>query len=185
MAYASWSVIAGEQPTAAKWNILGTNDASFNDGTGIGTSTITPEKLLAGTGATNWVWSAWSPTFSNWTIGTGGSAGTTAKYTQIGKAVHFRIKSTLGTSGQSVGSNATFTLPISANAEYTVPFAIGTLYDSNNDVGWISFATSNTGQLIFGTAGGVYVGASGTGVSTPFSWAAGSYFTAVGTYEAA
>lgn len=35
MAYASWSVVFGEQPSAAKWNILGTNDASFNDGSGI------------------------------------------------------------------------------------------------------------------------------------------------------
>ncbi len=35
MAYASWSVVFGEQPSASKWNILGTNDASFNDGTGI------------------------------------------------------------------------------------------------------------------------------------------------------
>lgn len=35
MAYASWSVVFGEQPSAAKWNILGTNDSSFNDGTGI------------------------------------------------------------------------------------------------------------------------------------------------------
>lgn len=35
MAYASWSVTFGEQPSAAKWNILGTNDASFNDGSGI------------------------------------------------------------------------------------------------------------------------------------------------------
>jgi len=34
MAYTSWSVIYGEQPSASKWNILGTNDASFNDGTG-------------------------------------------------------------------------------------------------------------------------------------------------------
>lgn len=30
MAYASWSVVFGEQPSAAKWNILGTNDAHFN-----------------------------------------------------------------------------------------------------------------------------------------------------------
>lgn len=37
MAYTSWSVVYGEQPSAAKWNILGTNDASFNDGTGIAT----------------------------------------------------------------------------------------------------------------------------------------------------
>lgn len=30
MAYSSWSVVFGEQPSAAKWNILGTNDAEFN-----------------------------------------------------------------------------------------------------------------------------------------------------------
>lgn len=30
MAYSSWSVVFGEQPSAAKWNILGTNDAQFN-----------------------------------------------------------------------------------------------------------------------------------------------------------
>lgn len=30
MAYASWSVVFGEQPSAAKWNILGSNDAWFD-----------------------------------------------------------------------------------------------------------------------------------------------------------
>lgn len=36
--YASWSVVFGEQPSAAKWNILGTNDAAFNTAlTGSGT----------------------------------------------------------------------------------------------------------------------------------------------------
>ena len=40
MAYQAWSVVYGEQPTAAKWNILGTNDASFNDGTGIADDAI-------------------------------------------------------------------------------------------------------------------------------------------------
>ena len=45
MTYVAWSVTFGEQPTAAKWNILGTNDASFNDGTGIGTSAIDSDNL--------------------------------------------------------------------------------------------------------------------------------------------
>lgn len=45
MGYTVWSVVADEQPTAAKWNILGTNDASFNDGSGIGTNAITAPKL--------------------------------------------------------------------------------------------------------------------------------------------
>jgi hypothetical protein len=32
--YTAWSVVADEQPTAAKWNILGSNDGSFNTGVG-------------------------------------------------------------------------------------------------------------------------------------------------------
>lgn len=34
MAYSSWSVVQDEQPSEAKWNILGTNDKSFVDGDG-------------------------------------------------------------------------------------------------------------------------------------------------------
>lgn len=33
--YQSWSVVFGEIPSAAKWNILGTNDAGFNNGTAL------------------------------------------------------------------------------------------------------------------------------------------------------
>lgn len=47
MSYVSWSVVYGEQPSAAKWNILGSNDASFNDGTGIADGVITSEALNA------------------------------------------------------------------------------------------------------------------------------------------
>lgn len=48
MAYVAWSVVFGEQPTAAKWNILGTNDASFNDGTGIADDAILSRHLEDG-----------------------------------------------------------------------------------------------------------------------------------------
>lgn len=34
MAYSSWSVVFNEQPSAAKWNILGSNDSFFNDQVG-------------------------------------------------------------------------------------------------------------------------------------------------------
>lgn len=40
MSYQVWSVVFGEQPSASKWNILGSNDASFADGTGIGNGVI-------------------------------------------------------------------------------------------------------------------------------------------------
>jgi len=34
MSYSAVSFTAGETPTAAKWNLLGSNDASFNDASG-------------------------------------------------------------------------------------------------------------------------------------------------------
>lgn len=40
MAYNAWSVAAFEQPTAAKWNQLGENDAGFRDGSNIDDSAI-------------------------------------------------------------------------------------------------------------------------------------------------
>lgn len=40
MAYTAWSVVFGEQPTAAKWNQLGANDAGFKDGTNIDDAAI-------------------------------------------------------------------------------------------------------------------------------------------------
>lgn len=46
MAYVAWSVVFGEQPSAAKWNILGSNDASFNDGTGLNAASIVSTKLV-------------------------------------------------------------------------------------------------------------------------------------------
>lgn len=46
--YTAWSVIAGEQPTAAKWNQLGSNDASFNNGNGFEDSIILSRHLGAG-----------------------------------------------------------------------------------------------------------------------------------------
>jgi hypothetical protein len=43
--YATWSVIAGEQPTTAKWNILGSNDGAFNTGQGFNDSIILARHL--------------------------------------------------------------------------------------------------------------------------------------------
>lgn len=42
------SSVFGEQPSAAKWNILGTNDAGFKDGTNIDAGAITPAKRSGG-----------------------------------------------------------------------------------------------------------------------------------------
>lgn len=48
MAYTAWSVVYGEQPTAAKWNQLGQNDAGFKDGTNIDNDAIIARHILDG-----------------------------------------------------------------------------------------------------------------------------------------
>lgn len=48
MAYTAWSVVFGEQPTAAKWNQLGANDAGFKDGTNIDNDAIIERHILNG-----------------------------------------------------------------------------------------------------------------------------------------
>lgn len=55
MAYASWSVVFGEQPSAAKWNILGTNDSYFDsyiDRTGFPIQIVNTSTSTAATGTT-------------------------------------------------------------------------------------------------------------------------------------
>lgn len=45
MAYSALTFTASEVPTLTKWNQLWANDASFNDGTGIGNNAITSAKI--------------------------------------------------------------------------------------------------------------------------------------------
>lgn len=62
MSYQAGSFVADEQPTTAKWNLLWGNDASFNDGTGIGDDTIDSRHYVAGSidpehlASTVWGW---------------------------------------------------------------------------------------------------------------------------------
>lgn len=48
MAYTAWSVVFGEQPTAAKWNQLGENDAGFKDGTNFDNDIILAQHIANG-----------------------------------------------------------------------------------------------------------------------------------------
>lgn len=50
MAYAPWSVVFGEQPSASKWNILGTNDAGFNAGSAFAAGALGSDNASLATG---------------------------------------------------------------------------------------------------------------------------------------
>lgn len=170
MAYQSWSVVYGEQPSAAKWNILGTNDASFNDGTGIAVSAITPEKLFTGTG-TAWASSSYTPTFANTTLGNGTVTG---RYRQIGKYVYFYASFVLG-STSDVGTAATVSLPVTSSSNYVAAKSlIGQSELSNNGTadypGNLRWASTTTALITFFTVSGTYATETATSATTPWDW---------------
>lgn len=58
-------------------------------------------------------WITWATAPTNLTVGTGGSAGTVQRYKYINGRIWFECAYTLGTSGQSVGTNPQINLPFS------------------------------------------------------------------------
>ena len=168
MAYASWSVVFGEQPSAAKWNILGTNDAHFYSFLG-----------------DNLAWQTWSPTWTNLTIGNG--ANTYAKYNVVGKTVFFKLKLTFGGT-TSISGEPTFSLPVNFNSDYTTASSdtIASTVLLRDD----STNTRQQGVLLWGSASTIivrYMASSEvyTPISpySPFTWATSDVMTISGFYE--
>ena len=126
--YASWSVVAGEQPTTAKWNILGTNDSSFNSGLGFNDGIINTRHLN----------------------GTGISANTTA-YTNASNAggsgfwFNFGGLKILLIQGVSTNSTAWNFINWSAVGFTTQPFTFANTFETATPSGFIEFAGYTTG----------------------------------------
>lgn len=189
MTYNAWSVVFGELPTAAKWNQLGTNDSGFKDGTNFDDSIVLPKHLMTGAGS-SWAWQSWTPTLTNITLGNGTI--TYAKYTQIGKLVHYRIRIVVG-STTTATDPPTISVPVTVNGDYSdlvAGFGTGAFYDASSGAVYqltVLYRTSGTG-LSFGVlaAGGTYGTFSGaTSAAIPVAWASGDNIFLAGTFEAA
>ena len=185
MAYAVFSVVFGEQPSAAKWNILGTNDASFNDGTGIADGVLKPEHLKNGSSTLNsWVWDDWTATLTNATNVNGTIV---SKYIRIGDTVHFRFSWTMGSSS-TVSSDPGFSLPLTAvSYDVLTPIATLNVNDATGDC-YNGFATP-----VSTTVARMYVFSTNTAASKnaqitstfPVTFTTSDRFIAAGTYQAA
>lgn len=114
MGYNSWNVSFGEQPSAAKWNLLGANDAYFDSLIGSGTA-----------------WASWSPSYVNITVNDGTVV---SVYQQIGKIVHGVWKITCGGSTSIANAN-TISLPITANSHFSAGGHMGNAYLKDSSTG--------------------------------------------------
>lgn len=149
------------------------------DSNNISAGGITPANLVSGTG-TSWAWTSWTPTWANLTIG---NAVQTCKYVQIGKTVFFRVAVTLGTTS-SVGTNPTFTLPVtSVSLDDSHMIGVHTAVDNGTGVvqGFVAWKSTTT-ALPATTSTTYFAGLSATG---PFTWTTGDKLLASGSYEVA
>lgn len=147
---------------------------------------IQPLNLVSGTGST-WVWQAWSPTWTNLSVGNGT---VTARYLQIGKNVHFSLNLVFG-STTSITGTPTFSLPVQARALVGADSPIaarGKFLDSGTAAydGFVMLNTATTGQLQLSNAAGTYVSFAGISSTTPMTWTTNDEMKFLnGIYEAA
>jgi hypothetical protein len=121
-------------------------------------------------------WITYTPTLTNFVLGTGGSAASVWKYRYDSGEVKVYYQLTLGTTGASVGSNPTFTLPVAISAlahAYQGIDGRGSIANAGlTSVVSTDMGADNTSTTTFR----IYTGGTFSPVTatTPHTWAAGS-----------
>jgi hypothetical protein len=131
-------------------------------------------------------WKVWErpektyvPIATNLNVGTGGSAGTDARYMVSGGMVFVQIRSILGTSGFSVG-NVVYSVPLSMDtsgmASTYSPLGNAILHDTSAALGvsaTVVYFDANNVRLLRYAVSGVNIVNGGITSTQPFTWAAG------------
>lgn len=131
-------------------------------------------------------WKSWTPTWTNLTVS--GST-VTARYTQIGKTVYYRVCVVLGGGNVPTGTNIRFSLPVTS-ATYagtvTLPY-IGdaTYFITNAYTGRVRWFNTTTAQLNVDRDDATYGFEATTSSTVPNTFTNGSEIHAEGFYEAA
>jgi hypothetical protein len=122
-------------------------------------------------------WISFNPTLSNIAVGTGGSAEKEGRYRYVGGQVEAEYKLVLGTSGASVGSTPTATLPVEAEAlthTLMVLDGLGSMFDSSGSdlrVAFMQLTSTTVARFAYFTPSGI--GFTIPTSSLPWTWAAG------------
>jgi hypothetical protein len=129
-------------------------------------------------------WADWTPTYANLTVGTGTVV---AKYTQIGKTVHFYFYFLLGASSV-IGSVPTISLPVTSVA-YPPQTSIGNVVfhdETGSEYIGIAVAFSATVAGFWCVkSDSTYASFANVTATVPFAWASTDQISIIGTYEAA
>ena len=152
----------------------------------IADGSVTNAKLATSAGEVGGAWVAWTPAWTNLTVGAGGT--NTGYYTTVGKTVKFRVFFQYGT-GSAVGTLPKLTLPV-ASVNYVAGYpqiGNGVAHDNGGVIyplmcAWLSTTTAG---LFAENSSATYVGHTSVAAAVPFTFASGDYITIIGEYEKA
>lgn len=131
--YTAWSVVFGEQPSAAKWNQLGTNDSSFDERIGDGFSS----------GTTSPIW--WEELGRD----TLSSAGDTISVASLGARDYLKILVYTPISATTVVQKLRFNNDSGSNYAYRVEGTTGTYASATSaDHIALSASSSNSSPMV-------------------------------------
>jgi hypothetical protein len=122
-------------------------------------------------------WTTFTPSWSNLTVGTGGSAENTGRYLIFNKLMFVRTRTVLGSSGFSVGADPRMTLPASVSTVSAISGGGGTsgFTDAGTiDIGGtIQTITTTAVRPVYFQASGSFTTFNTASATNPWTWAAG------------
>lgn len=127
-------------------------------------------------------WTAFTPAWTNLTVGDGTNGG---RYAKIGKTVVYEVLFIHGTTS-SVGSAPYFTLPVAKSASFNANLPIGSVrFWDNNVTTWYNGMQSADGYVFCFNASGTYLQNIYVTAGAPFTFAVNDYIAITGFYESA
>jgi hypothetical protein len=137
-------------------------------------------------------WTTWTPTPTNFAVGTGGNAGITARYVRIGDLVTCDVSIVFGTTSNSVSGAMAISLPVTAVGltTGTTRKPLGNCIMGDAGVaaygGQVEQVDGTTVRFVFfdSNADGEQTNVV-TSSTTPFTWGDDDWVTATFVYEAA
>jgi hypothetical protein len=124
-------------------------------------------------------WTAWTPAYTNITIG---NAAVTARYMQAGKLVHASYFMTVGSTTSFAAGNLLFSPPTTmlAGANQVIGSGVGIDVSGGPAYrGTVALVTTST-RIVFVADGGTFISN-----TSPWTWATGDIITWTITYETA
>lgn len=183
--YSAQTFVAGEMPTTAKWNLLWSNDQSFNSGNGFNDGILMP-RHFSNNGTPNTsldtyvAWTSYTPTWTAFTVGNGT---VNAKFQQVGKTVNFKIDVIAGSTTAATAS-VVVSLPVPAAALVGAAEPAG-LTNYNGFFGPFVLNNTTSGIIRWYQLSGSGIIQYNIGPSSPSALSAGSEVHVFGSYEAA